>query len=45
VCCITLKSYYYAFRRRVGKSCDDYLKLENQYNEIIFAYDGMNFEI
>jgi len=28
-----------------GKSYDDYLKLENQYNEIIFAYDGMTFEV
>ena len=28
-----------------GKSYDDYLKLENQYNQIIFAYDGMIFEI
>ena len=28
-----------------GKSYDDYLKLQNQYNEIIFAYDGMTFEL
>jgi len=28
-----------------GKSYDDYLKLQNQYNNIIFAYDGMIFEI
>ena len=28
-----------------GKSYDDYLKLQNQYNEIIFAYDGMTFEV
>jgi len=28
-----------------GKAYDDYLELENQYNEIIFAYDGMTFEI
>lgn len=28
-----------------GKSYDDYLKLENQYNNISFAYDGMIVEV
>lgn len=28
-----------------GKSYDDYLILQKQYNDIIFAYDGMTFEI
>lgn len=28
-----------------GKSYDDYLKLQKQYNEIEFAYDGMTFEV
>lgn len=27
-----------------GKSYDDYLKLQDQYEDIIFAYDGMTFE-
>lgn len=28
-----------------GKSYDDYLELENQYDGISFAYDGMTFEV
>ena len=28
-----------------GKSYDDYLELQKQYNDIIFAYDGMIFEV
>lgn len=28
-----------------GKSYDDYLKLQEQYNDIIFAYDGMILEV
>lgn len=28
-----------------GKSYDDYLKLEKQYNNTTFAYDGMTFEL
>jgi phosphoribosyl 1,2-cyclic phosphate phosphodiesterase len=28
-----------------GKSYDDYLELQKQYNGIIFAYDGMTFEV
>lgn len=28
-----------------GKSYDDYVKLENQYNDITFAYDGITFEV
>ena len=28
-----------------GKSYDDYLKLENEYEGIVFAYDGMTLEV
>ncbi|NMA83109.1 MAG: MBL fold metallo-hydrolase [Epulopiscium sp.] len=28
-----------------GKSYDDYLELQKQYKDIIFAYDGMTFEV
>lgn len=28
-----------------GKSYDDYVKLENQYDDITFAYDGITFEV
>lgn len=28
-----------------GKSYDDYLKLQERYKEILFAYDGMGFEV
>lgn len=28
-----------------GKSYDDYLKLEDQYNNIQFAYDGMTINV
>lgn len=28
-----------------GKSYDDYLELQKQYNGIIFAYDGMTFQV
>ncbi|PKM95951.1 MAG: MBL fold metallo-hydrolase [Firmicutes bacterium HGW-Firmicutes-1] len=28
-----------------GKSYDDYVELQNHYNEIYFAYDGMAFEL
>lgn len=28
-----------------GKSYDDYLNLQEQYQEIMFAYDGMKFEV
>ncbi|AGB18210.1 MBL fold metallo-hydrolase [Thermoanaerobacterium thermosaccharolyticum] len=28
-----------------GKSYDDYLELQKQYKDIVFAYDGMTFEV
>lgn len=28
-----------------GKSYDDYVELEKQYNNIFFAYDGMTIEV